>query len=282
MDLPYNRELNPINTKSKLTAFLRRTMLAVTSFAIGLGGSYLYQTYKQPNETSHHPSNQLTTNDIRDLYTQSSDSSVSQPIDISSLYNPSGININGVYALLTNNDNQQTNTDTNGNSCSLGPVIIAPIDMKQGAGETYRNHLGTDLYYYMNERGEVFATANGKVVHVVNNVSYDGEFRVGEGLNTLRDTADGLPYDYPAYGNTIFIEYENGGILIFAHLSPDSIKVKVGDCVTAGQVIANVGATGNAKTVHLHYEVRPDGTCVSYVEECVVNNSEPYYGVREN
>ena len=59
------------------------------------------------------------------------------------------------------------------------------------------------------------------------------------------------------YGNVIKINHENGFESTYAHLSAQFVKQ--GQRVAAGQVIGEVGATGNASGPHLHYEVKLDG-----------------------
>jgi murein DD-endopeptidase MepM/ murein hydrolase activator NlpD len=59
-----------------------------------------------------------------------------------------------------------------------------------------------------------------------------------------------------AYGNRIIIRHEDGTETWYCHLSR---FVKRSGSVDAGQVIGNVGATGNATGSHLHLEVRPGG-----------------------
>jgi murein DD-endopeptidase MepM/ murein hydrolase activator NlpD len=59
-----------------------------------------------------------------------------------------------------------------------------------------------------------------------------------------------------AYGNRIIIRHENGTETWYCHLSRFA---KRSGSVGAGEVIGNVGSTGNATGAHLHLEVRPDG-----------------------
>lgn len=54
-------------------------------------------------------------------------------------------------------------------------------------------------------------------------------------------------------GNTVVVQDSTGLEHIYAHLS--ALDVKVGDAVTAGNVIGNAGDTGDATGVHLHYGV---------------------------
>lgn len=65
------------------------------------------------------------------------------------------------------------------------------------------------------------------------------------------------------YGHLILIEHTVGGKTIatgYAHMYGNGIHVHVGDTVTAGQYIADVGADGYATGAHLHFEVRPGGS----------------------
>lgn len=63
-----------------------------------------------------------------------------------------------------------------------------------------------------------------------------------------------------AYGYTVMIDHSNGLQTLYAHCS--SLVAKVGDSVTAGQLIAYIGSTGNSTGPHVHFEVRQNGECV--------------------
>ena len=62
---------------------------------------------------------------------------------------------------------------------------------------------------------------------------------------------------HPAYGNMIDIDHGNGYTTRYAH--NDQNLVKVGDVVTAGQLVAKMGSTGRATGSHLHFEVWFEG-----------------------
>lgn len=60
-----------------------------------------------------------------------------------------------------------------------------------------------------------------------------------------------------SYGLKVEIEHSDGTVTYYAHLS--SAAVEAGAAVLAGDVIGEVGSTGNSSGPHLHIEVRLDG-----------------------
>ena len=72
---------------------------------------------------------------------------------------------------------------------------------------------------------------------------------------------ENIPYDQSGnkVGNTITIkcdeDYDETFYVLFAHLYPNSSKVKVGDKVNHWTEIASVGTTGHSTGNHLHYQV---------------------------
>lgn len=61
-----------------------------------------------------------------------------------------------------------------------------------------------------------------------------------------------------ACGNEITIEMKNGHYAHYCHLKPDSIKVRVGDRVQQGQILAALGNSGNSMGPHLHFHISDD------------------------
>jgi len=64
-------------------------------------------------------------------------------------------------------------------------------------------------------------------------------------------------------GNTVRIRHEGGYETVYAHL--ESMSVRAGQQVRAGQKIGTVGMSGQAFAPHLHYEVRKDGALMEPV-----------------
>ncbi len=58
-----------------------------------------------------------------------------------------------------------------------------------------------------------------------------------------------------ASGNFIILDIGNGRYAFYAHLIPGSLRVKVGDKVKRGQVIALLGNSGNSEAPHLHFHI---------------------------
>ncbi len=76
---------------------------------------------------------------------------------------------------------------------------------------------------------------------------------VGSGIVTFSGTKTG-------YGKVVKIHHGNGFVTIYGHNS--KLTVKVGDYVTKGQQIAEVGSTGRSTGPHLHFEVQLNGKTV--------------------
>jgi murein DD-endopeptidase MepM/ murein hydrolase activator NlpD len=80
----------------------------------------------------------------------------------------------------------------------------------------------------------------------------------------IRAAADGLVIvsagtldGYSGYGKIVIIEHGDGIKTLYAHNKKN--LVRPGACVSAGEVIAEVGSSGNATGPHLHFEIRKDG-----------------------
>lgn len=65
-----------------------------------------------------------------------------------------------------------------------------------------------------------------------------------------------------SYGIRVKIDHGGGYVSHYAHLKRNSLQVKKGDQVVAGQALGIMGATGNVTGVHLHFEIYYNGVAV--------------------
>ena len=56
------------------------------------------------------------------------------------------------------------------------------------------------------------------------------------------------------YGNLVLVRHDDGWVSAYAHNS--ELKVKRGDAVTRGDVVALAGATGSVSQPQVHFELR--------------------------
>jgi murein DD-endopeptidase MepM/ murein hydrolase activator NlpD len=67
------------------------------------------------------------------------------------------------------------------------------------------------------------------------------------------------------YGNFVEISHGNGITSRYGHIVDGGIKVRLGQSVGPGMLIALVGTTGTSNGCHLHFEIRLNGTAVNPV-----------------
>jgi murein DD-endopeptidase MepM/ murein hydrolase activator NlpD len=85
---------------------------------------------------------------------------------------------------------------------------------------------------------------------------------------TVIEVKDGLPENVPLSGkkaipitletlggNYVLLDLRNGYFATYAHLQPNSLRVKVGDKVSRGQVLGLLGNSGNSDAPHLHLHI---------------------------
>ncbi len=119
----------------------------------------------------------------------------------------------------------------------------------------YKMHTGVDIGGRYG--APIVAAAKGKVLVVSTIPGYNA---------TTGNNTGGS-----GYGNYIVIDHGGGISTLYAHTK--LIKVKVGQIVNAGALIALCGSTGTSTGPHLHFEVRENGTPVNPMQT-------KYLGVR--
>ena len=119
--------------------------------------------------------------------------------------------------------------------------------------------------------------------HVENGATFSGDARdkrayysYGKPVVAVADATvvtarDGLPDNVPGHneqfspavpitmdtvsGNTITLDFGDGQFAYYCHLQPGSVRVKVGERVKRGQIMGLIGASGDAREPHLHFEI---------------------------
>ena len=120
----------------------------------------------------------------------------------------------------------------NGVYLSVNP-ISGHITSRYGARESIRDHTHQGLDIAAPTGTKIKAAASGTI-------SYSGE--------------------KGGYGNLIIINHGNGITTYYGHCS--KLIAKVGEKVNAGDIIAEVGSTGNSTGPHLHLEIRRNGAYI--------------------
>jgi Peptidase family M23 len=123
------------------------------------------------------------------------------------------------------------------------------IDWKQLRDGASFSGDARDVHSYFAYGKDVLAVADSRVVTardgVPENIPGHGEaFHPAVPLNSETVT-----------GNTIILDLGGGQFANYHHLQPGSLRVKAGDRVRRGQVLARVGDSGDAREPHLHFEV---------------------------
>ena len=93
---------------------------------------------------------------------------------------------------------------------------------------------------------------------------HEGHDWAGSTGTPIHATADGVVVHagrQSGYGNLIKIQHEFGFETRYAHLS--KIRVSVGQRVSRGERIGDMGNTGRSTGTHLHYEIRVGGKAVN-------------------
>lgn len=131
----------------------------------------------------------------------------------------------------------------------VGPLYSLPYEpgttfqVGQGYLEfpTHENEYAID--WTMPEETPIHAARAGVVTEAVDSFSKSG-----------------LTEDMKQKGNYIRIQHDDNSRAVYYHIAQNGAKVKVGQAVAEGQVIALSGNTGYSSTPHLHFMVeRPEG-----------------------
>jgi hypothetical protein len=108
---------------------------------------------------------------------------------------------------------------------------------------------------------EVLAMGDGAVVEMGDKfpeerASDPAQFtKPGYTINLIKELIPKIGWINAIAGNYVVIDHGNGEFSAYCHLQEGSIRVKQGDKVNKGMVIAKVGNTGNSGAPHLHFQL---------------------------
>lgn len=123
---------------------------------------------------------------------------------------------------------------------------LVPVDaegrMFTGDESKNENYVGWGM--------DVLAPADGTVVETHSDSPDARQFDPG----VLRDNINLV------FGNYVVIRHADGVFSILGHVKQGSVKVKAGDTVKQGQVVAQIGASGSSLFPHLHYQLQEGPT----------------------
>jgi len=120
---------------------------------------------------------------------------------------------------------------------------------------SYDGHDGTDIRIRnleIQRQGiEVLAAAPGRIIGMRNDMEDISVKTAGKTAIAGKEC-----------GNGVVIDHEGGWRTQYCHMAKGSVRVKVGDQMTAGQPIGLVGLSGDTEFFHLHFTVRHRGKIV--------------------
>ena len=138
---------------------------------------------------------------------------------------------------------------------------------REFTGSNYKTqHTGCDFSCSLGN--DVYAIADGTVVTATDygctGSHYGGTPACSKGSScpAAKASSDGKG----SYANRICIDHGNGVYSFYAHLSTGTFKVKSGDRVRQGQLIAKTGTSGKSTGPHLHFEIRVGGNSTNYAK----------------
>ncbi|MBA6156522.1 peptidoglycan DD-metalloendopeptidase family protein [Tenacibaculum sp. S7007] len=166
----------------------------------------------------------------------------------------------GIWYVTQGGDSKKENNHYSINPQKKGfDFVLIDENKKAYNGKRSKN----ENYYSFGKN--VLAPVDGEVISVI-----DG----------IKDNQPGHINRYYYAGNSIILKTKNNEFLFFGNLKKNSIKVKSGDIINKGKIIAQVGNSGRSYYPHLHFHIQniesinsADGV-KCYFDKVLVNNEE--------
>jgi len=101
------------------------------------------------------------------------------------------------------------------------------------------------LESYLSYRQPILSAAAGIVVAAQDGLANSAEIPHPTDLTSVKETV----------GNHVIVQISDGVYVLYAHMDPGSVAVRVGDRVTRGQQLGLIGNSGISTTPHLHFQL---------------------------
>lgn len=98
---------------------------------------------------------------------------------------------------------------------------------------------------YLSYQQPILSAAAGVVVAAQDGLANNTEIPNPTNMATIKETV----------GNHVIVEISQGVYVLYAHMDPGSVAVRVGDRVTRGQQLGLIGSSGISTTPHLHFQI---------------------------
>jgi Peptidase family M23 len=162
-------------------------------------------------------------------------------------------------------------------SAAAGLQLAAPIACSPADGCSIQNHVDVKpgpgvqdfscgVLAYDGHRGTDFQVPDLKRMRA-------GVPVLAAAAGVVREVRDGMPdtgkraYDASgdkarALGNAVAVDHGSGWSTFYGHLRQGSLRVRMGERVTTGQALGEIGLSGSTEFPHLHFELRRGGAVV--------------------
>jgi hypothetical protein len=101
------------------------------------------------------------------------------------------------------------------------------------------------LESYLSYRQPILSAAAGTIVAAQDGLANNTQIPKPTNLASVKE----------AVGNHVIVQISDGVYVLYAHMDPGSVAVRVGDRVSRGQQLGLIGSSGISTTPHLHFQI---------------------------
>ena len=152
---------------------------------------------------------------------------------------------------------ERINSNKQATNLKIGDQIYLPGDTSRIAlGESFKPSRSIISRYIWPIRGTITSGYGWRSSGFHHGLDIAGDF--GDPVRAAASGVVSFTGYVSLYGNTVIIDHPDGKQTLYAHLN--EFKVKSGDRVARGAIIATVGSTGRSTGPHLHFEIKQGDT----------------------